>query len=298
MQKQEQNAASPQVTVCIVNFNSSPFLKATLLNLRRLTRTSYYVHVMDNGSCPQDLAQLKQLEKDYRTELHVQYRQSPYNGKLASFAHGEALDLLLKEIKSPYALVLDADCVPLLPAWDEILIPSLKDPVAIIGAVPPQETIRRKTDFPLPFFALIDMKKYSKLGISCMPGKIEDGEDTCWQWREKFLQAGYQGLVFKSQNTRFVKSGSFAKFTGVEEYYWNHALVASHFGRGSTQGEGKFLKKMQIPLLSKWIRKSWGIYERNGWIRHCENLGLKASLHKNGKALAETQAPDISRPTP
>lgn len=257
------------LTACIVNFNSAPFIEATLSNLTRLTRSPFQVHVIDNGSIQSDRAELKRLQQKYPQILHLEFRISPFNGAKASFAHGEALDLLLAQVKTDYALVLDADCVPLLPGWDAELLKAFNEKTIMVGAVPPKETIRRATDFPLPFFSFIDMRKYRTLGISCMPRDIAKGEDTCWEWREKSRAAGFEGTVFKSVNTRQEKSGPFGSFTGVEEYYWNGKIIAAHFGRGSTQGEAKFLKGFHLPVVSGYLKRALGRRERTSWIRKC-----------------------------
>ena len=196
--------------------------------------------------------------------------------KPGSIAHAKALDLLIEQVDTKYTVVMDSDCVFLLKNWDEILINNIDDKTKIVGATSPENRTGNRIgggSFPLPFAVLFETHIYKKLGISCLPGNTKKGQDTCWQWKTKFVESGFKGKTFITKNTRDFKKGPFAKLVGVEEYYLTeNNLIASHFGRGSSKGAAKYFKWLKIPFVSRFVKGYYGNIEKNKWINRCYQI--------------------------
>jgi glycosyltransferase involved in cell wall biosynthesis len=221
------------LSVLIANHNTSRFLEVSLQALHALTRRPFEVLINDDGSEPSDVEALERLAGQYPA-VGVFRRPSRGGGSLA---HGEALDFLFSQVSTPYTAVLDADCTPLMAGWDEYLIGELGDTVKIVGSTLGEAWSGNKaTDFPLPFLALFETATYRDLGISALPGDRSTGQDTCWEWREKFRAAGYAGKTLESLNTRIEPRQPFAHVICGLYYTDDGRLIGSHFGRGSNPG--------------------------------------------------------------
>lgn len=269
------------LTVLTTNYNTSDFIELLLYALAKLTKNKYTVLVNDNGSPKRDILKLLDLARRYNN-VFLHFRNS--KGESGSLAHGRALDILMKAVRSPYTAVFDSDAVVLQKNWDEILINQLDDQVKIIGSPLPRGSAGGKpADFPFQFLVFFETKTFRDLAISWKPepGKIgEDGSvhDTAWQLKPKYLGAGYQGEIFIAKNTRSFKQGPFANLLGVAEYYLNEGdeIFASHFGRGSTSGSAKYRKGTwfanRIPYLGRFFRTTRGKREIKEWIKISKNI--------------------------
>lgn len=261
------------ISVLITNYNTLEFVKLSLHALKRLTKNKFKVLINDNGSKAKDLRELKKIAKE-NDNVILNFRKS--EGKSASFAHAEALDILIKMVDTKYTVVLDSDCVFLLKNWDEYLINELDERIKIAGSpLPKGRSGLKPDDFPFQFAVLFDTKIYKSLNISCMPRDISKGEDTCWEWKPKFINKGYKASLFISRNTRDFKKGLFRGITGVSEYYIEgDKLIASHFGRGSSGSIVKYYDKwyFNLPFISKIIRQYTAIKEKREWFKICCNM--------------------------
>ena len=218
------------LSVLIANHNTSRFLEVSLQALHALTRRPFEVLINDDGSEHGDVASLDALAARFPA-VRIFHRPSQKGG---SMAHGEALDSLFERVTTPYTAVLDADCTPLMAGWDEYLIGELSDSVKIVGStLGAGWSGNKQIDFPLPFLALFETRTYRALGISALPADRSQGQDTCWEWREKFLAAGYRGITLESVNTRFESREPFAHVICGLYYTDDGRLIGSHFGRGS-----------------------------------------------------------------
>jgi hypothetical protein len=140
-------------------------------------------------------------------------------------------------------------------------------------SLPKGRSCLKPYDFPFQFAVLFETETYKRLGISCMPREVEKGEDTCWQWKPKFIQGGYEGKTLITKNTRDYKQGPFGDLVGVEEYYTDDGeLIASHFGRGSSGGAAKYLKHLKIPFVAGCLRRYYSSIERKEWINRCHKI--------------------------
>ncbi|MCD4832073.1 MAG: glycosyltransferase [Anaerohalosphaeraceae bacterium] len=262
----------PLITIATVNYNTADFVELIIYSLKKLTCNSYKLIVCDNGSNPADIEKIKRLSQE-NEKVELFFRQQ---NAAASMAHGQALDLLIEKSASKYTAVLDSDCVFLLKNWDIELTNHLDEKVKIFGATSPSLRAGPRLgggDFPLPFAAVFETEIFKSLEISCTPGDITKGQDTSWQWRQKFSAAGLYGKVFTVYNTRDFRDGFFAEFIGVEEYYLDDGkLVASHFGRGASLGAAKYMKWFRVPLISTPIKKYFGKSDKKKWIKKCYQI--------------------------
>jgi len=262
---------NPLISVLIVNYNSSQFVANTINCLDRITKNPYQIFILDNNSKEKDYTNLKRVTS-YFKNIFLERTLTNLTG---SQAHGTALNHLVKKVATPYFSILDADATWLRKNWDDILINKLNHKVKIIGTqadgpIKPQ-------DFPLIYACLIETKTFKNLKIDLCPSNLLKHEDTGFDMRQKYLQAGYKGTVLKIENTRFFKNGPFRRLTGIGEYYLNKELFASHFGRGSSLGSAKYRKSWKkylykIPKIGNWLIKQKGEKEKKQWILICKNI--------------------------
>ena len=134
-------------------------------------------------------------------------------------------------------------------------------------------TGHKPDDFPFQFAVFCETETYKKLNISCMPENTTT-KDTCWEWKPKYLDAGYTSKLFYAKNTKEYQDGPF-KDVYCAEYYTEYGkLICNHFGRGSSGGVAKYNNKwwFNIPILSRFIRKYIGLKEKKHWIDICTHL--------------------------
>lgn len=258
------------ITVLIVNYNSSDFVSVSLHALEKLTKNSYQVFILDNNSQLRDYHQLQKTCASYQNVV-LEKSETTLRG---SEAHGAALNYLVGKVNTPYFCILDADATWLIKNWDEILIKELDGTTKIIGtqAPPPKDQT-----FPLMFAALFDTEAFLQLGVDFRPIDIKTHQDTGYEMKQKYLQAGYSGKIIDVKNTRTYKKGPYRDIISAE-YYLNgncEHIFASHYGRGSTNGENKYRTGTNflysLPIIGKHFRLKKGKREKEKWI----NISLK-----------------------
>jgi len=260
------------ITVLITNYNTVDFIKLSLISVEKLTANSYQVIINDNGSKDYDIQELKRLE-DEKEYLKINYRVSKY--KEASYAHAEALDILINMVDTKYFIILDSDCVLLMRDWDVYCINQIDERVKIIGTqiASVKGTGHKPNDFPFQFAVFCETSIYKELNISCMPENTFE-KDTCWQWRVKYIESNYKSKLFVARNTKEYQEGAFKSVYCAEYYTHDDNLICSHFGRGSSGGVAKYNNKwwFKLPLLSRVIRKYIGLKEKKEWINICHKI--------------------------
>jgi glycosyltransferase involved in cell wall biosynthesis len=259
------------ITVLITNYNTLDYVKLSLYALSKLTKNVYKVIINDNGSRPKELEQLKKLS-EFDSKVRVNYRNCE---KRPSYAHAEALDILISMSDTRYTVVLDSDCVFLLDNWDEMLISRLNDKVKIIGTPQTKGRSGLKPDnFPFQFAVLFETDTYKRLGISCIPRNMDKGEDTCWEWKPKFTEAGYGSEIFIAKNTRDFQGGPLRSVICDEYYLADGRLIASHLGRGSSGGSVKYYHRWfyNLPVAASFIRKAVAAMQKRDWINLCRKI--------------------------
>lgn len=264
------------ITVCITNYNTSKFIEVSLLALNKLTKNPYKVLINDNGSKSRDIRKLRRLADNYDNVFLI-FRKTD---KPASIAHGEALNILIDKIDTPYGVMLDSDAIFLKKNWDEILINQLDYQVKIIGAPVAEGAINKPKDFPFQFAVLFETKIFKSLDIDMRPKSIkeaiEPGLDTAWEMREKYLENGYKGKVFICKNTRYYKDGPFGNLICTEYYLEGYqGIFACHFGRGHSLGAGKYKKLpkiLMLPYIRQISRRLKGYRERKVWLNLCKDI--------------------------
>ena len=266
------------LTVVTVNYNTSDFIEMSLFALAKLTKNAYKVIICDNGSRYLDKRKLKKIaSRSDNVELF--FRKQSTSG---SMGHGEALNLLIEKIDTPYGVILDADATFLKNGWDDILLNQLGAKVKIIGCPPVKNPIW-PTDFPSVYATLFDAETFKSLKIDMRPLKIDmrpkDCEarlDTAWEMQEKFLENGYMYKVLEARNTREYKEGLFRDLICAEYYLEGcNDVFACHFGRGSSLGAAKYKnwgKFLSLPIINQIVRKMKGHKEKMEWLTICKEI--------------------------
>jgi len=256
-----------------VNYNTSAFIEISLYALAKLTKNKYKVIICDNDSRYIDKKKLKRIVNRYRNvELFFRKQSAP-----GSMGHGEALNILIDKIDTPYGVILDADSTFLKKGWDEILINQLDDRVKIIGAPPVKNPIK-PTDFSLTYAVLFDTKVFKALKIDMRPKNPKIGQDVGWEMREKYLHNGYAGKILEVRNTREYKDGPFRNVICAECYLEGFDIFASHFGRGASLGVPKYKewnRLLRVPILNivaYVCMKIKGYRERKEWLAICKKI--------------------------
>ena len=257
------------LTVVIVNYNTSDFIEMSLFALTKLTKNAYKVIICDNGSRYLDKRKLKKIVSRY-DNVELFFRKQSTSG---SMGHGEALNLLIEKIDTPYGVILDADATFLKNGWDDILINQLDAKVKIIGRPPVKNPIK-PSDFPSVYATLFDTETFKSLKIDMRPKNPEMGQDTAWGMRENFFENGYQCKVLEARNTREYKEGLFRDIICVEYYLEGcDEVFACHFGRGATLGAAKYYKGNRLSkLLLIPVIKIKGYKERKAWLNICKDI--------------------------
>ncbi len=258
------------ITIITINYNTAEFIDLMLYAFKKLTLNSYKVLICDNGSNDEELLKLVKVVQKYEN-VEIIFRVQSQAG---SIGHAEALDLLIEKVDTKYTVIMDSDCTFLMKSWDKHVIDKISDVVKIVGT--PRQTkdshnaLTKKVygDFPSPYAVLFDTDIYKQLNISCMPGNIDEGKDTVWEWKSKFESDNYSGHSLNMINTRFTNDQFFPNLVGIAVYYMDNKLMASHFGRGSSGGVSKYKNwyYWRIPIISSFLRKQRSLQEKENWI--------------------------------
>ena len=153
----------PLLTIISINYNNADFFKISLKALKRLTKNPWKLFICDNGSSCKDLLRLRPITSNLDNVFLLIREQISFG----SMGHGEALNLMSQFIDTPYGVVMDADCLPLIRSWDEILINMIDSTYKIAGtplAVNTPKTDKPK-DFPLIFLCVFETETFKKLKI-------------------------------------------------------------------------------------------------------------------------------------
>lgn len=257
------------ISLLIVNYNSADFVETSLYALKKLSKNTYQVFILDNGSKMKDYQKLKISASKYEN-VTLERSETVLTGSLA---HGTALNKLIKKVNTPYFSILDADAIWLKKDWDEILISKITGKIKVVGTQAPPS---KPQDFPIMFAILFETKSFNALNIDFRPTDLKKTQDTGWKLRESYFQAGYSGLNIEYRPTRTYKDGPFKNITGVHEFYFenNPDIFACHFGRGSNPlakqtlvSKNKFLRLILIPFNFLLWHKN-----KRHWIQICRNI--------------------------
>ena len=267
------------ITVLLVNYNTSEFVNLLLYSISNLTQNYYQVIICDNGSNDKELIKLSHVVRRYK-DVNVFFRTQSQHG---SIGHAEALDILIEKVGTKYTVIMDSDCVLLMKGWDQYMIDQMNKHVKIVGSskIEGVKVGRSGSNFILPFISMFETKIFKDLQISCMPGNIKNGEDTCWEWSKKYKKNNYKCSKFIGESTRNNLSTEFSNIVGIEVYYTSECkIIGSHFGRGSSNGYAKYKNWYFrfIPFLSKYLNNFYGLQQKNKWILRSINIIKKEIL--------------------
>ncbi len=259
-----QGPNKPLLTIVTVNYNTADFIEVMLYAFKRLTANPYKVIICDNGSNKKDLLHLVSVVQKYDNVEVIFRKQSAYG----SIGHGEAMDLLVEKVETPYFVTMDSDASFLHMHWDKILLSRMNEKVKAIGTQAPG---KKPKNFPLVFAVLYETAAFRSSDAKFLP-EINDkgekkGKDTGWEIRELYLARDFIGEVLEFRSTRTFRSGPFSDML-VAEFYLKGVdeIFVSHYGRGSSGGLAKHKNWWRsLPVLgyflvlmkSRWERKTW-----------------------------------------
>ena len=254
-----------KLTVITICFNSADFVSAQADSLYKLSDDKFDYIVFDNGSNINELSKLLKLKEKYN-DLKIVISPKVYNQ--GSLAHGYGLDEAVKFVQTDFFMILDSDCSLLLKSWDKLLLNKFDESTSVLGV----KTTNRE-EIPQNRLMIVRKSLFDKLKITNMPS-FKSGEriiplnDTSSDIIRLKKISDFKLLEYK--NTRFSKKMSFSNLKGVEEYYIDNKLLASHFGRGSSLGAAKYSK-----ILPKFLRKIIGYYDKRKWLNIVDDLITK-----------------------
>lgn len=247
-----------KLTILSVCYNSSNFIAENFKSAKKGAIGEFSYLIVDNGSKKSHIKRLNKLKK---SNNNIDLIFSNNDHKFASYNHAMGVEKGLLIVKTKYCLILDSDTIFLKHGWDSTLLSFFKEKTAIVGF-----EATNRIGFPQIMFSCIDVKIFKENKISCMPSFENKKEcnplnDTAHQWKK--LKKNYEIVTFPFKNTRDYNSPYFKNIVGIEEYYINNELFASHFGRGSSLGSAKYFKKIKLP---NFIKKAFGKYQISKWI--------------------------------
>jgi len=266
-----QALSDPLLTILTVNYNTSDFIEVMLHAFTRLTTNPYKVIICDNGSDDRHLLHLARVAQAHSNVVVVFRKQSAPG----SIGHGEAMDLLLDMVDTPYFVTMDADASFLIKGWDELLLSRLQGNVKAVGTQAPGD---KPKDFPLMFAVLYETATFRRVGAGFMPRQDPRAPsslgDTGCEIRERFQQQGYSGDVLEFRNTRTWKEGPFSDLLAAEFYMAaTDSIVASHYGRGSTGGLAKYQSWWRrIPVVGALVARYRAACARQAWIARVRDI--------------------------
>lgn len=270
---------SDKITIITVNFNTSDFVELMVEGLHKLSESRYRILICDNGSSDEHVLRLVELQKRFENIEFIFREQS----QAGSIGHAEAVTLLASKVKTPYFLLMDADCVIFQKDWDKVMLSKLLDKVKVFGTPRLLQNGETLDDFPTVFSTLYETGSYQGLNCDFMPGPKgpTGGQDTGYLIAERFREHGltYKNLVAK--NTRQYKDGPFGDMLCAEYYLDEECkqLFSCHFSRGSSSGKDKYKAGLllKLPFIKKIIKAYLGNRDRKLWIQRGYEL-LKKSV--------------------
>lgn len=254
-----------QLTVITVSYNSSDFIELLLFSLKKLSFYKLEILICDNGSTHKEIEQLKKILHDYKKcfSINLLSRKQKYT---ASFEHATALDLMIKKIKTPYFMVMDADAVLLKKNWDKILVDEINYAASDVIGAPPVPNKIKNVDFPSVYTTLFRTSVFRTLNSSFIPNRISFGEDTGYMIRKNYKKNKKKSIIFDVINTRHDHDKYYFSVL-CATYYYQNSLIASHFGRGSTNGYVKYSKIIsKFPFIGNFLINHIGTIEKKKWI--------------------------------
>jgi len=271
-----QSLNKPLLTILTVNYNTADFIEVMLYAFKRLTANPYKVIICDNGSKKRDLLRLVSVAQQH-DNVEIIFRKQSAHG---SIGHGEAMDLLVKKIETPYFVTMDSDASFLHMHWDNFLLSRMNEKVKAIGTQAPGN---KPKNFPLVFAVLYETAAFRSSGAKFLPevdGKGErKGKDTGWEIRELYLARDLVGEVLEFRSTRTFRMGPFSDML-VAEFYLNGVdeIFVSHYGRGSSSGLAKHKKWWRsLPVIGTLLALSRAKRERKTWINRVSSIVDKVS---------------------
>jgi glycosyltransferase involved in cell wall biosynthesis len=247
-----------KTTICVVNYKTFDLTRLCLRSIRKFTRPSYEVVVVDNDSQDASTEYLRSLKW-----IRLIERKDKTNDSSGGYAHAAALDLAMTQVQTEFFVAMHSDTFVHLENWlDKLLALFKNDPqVACVGAgkvelMPAWEiwlkkltdfkTLRRKllcTPDPLGMH-----RYYNRTVCSVYRTNILKKEQLSFLMdRDKGLTVGKK-LYFELVDRGYKTVELTDKFMKQYLYHLAHATQAVNAGQFK-------LRKRTVNKISRWIDK-------------------------------------------
>jgi glycosyltransferase involved in cell wall biosynthesis len=144
MQELERHVGGDNgVTILIPHFQTLNSIRLCLRSLRKFTRQSVVVRVLDNGSCDESIEYLRSVKW---IELVATGRPNDI-----WTAHYEAINAALPAVATPYFLLMHSDTYVHHPRWLEFLLGQAGRGFAAVGPRHQRVTVRTPGGWPKAF---------------------------------------------------------------------------------------------------------------------------------------------------
>lgn len=151
-------AIDNSITICSVNWHSSALLEELFRNLiskaEKPERLQFLIIDNTNG---QD--NLEKINNNFQNVTIINNNPGRLKGSLA---HSSGLNIGMKNIKTPYALILDPDVHIFKKNWDSFLISILNRNIIAAGTVYPDWQLGKYHNFPNPVFCFFKTDDFLK----------------------------------------------------------------------------------------------------------------------------------------
>lgn len=95
------------IAVVISTYNQPDFLRLTLEGYRQQSDLNFTIHIADDGSGEETRTVIQAIQSDFPVAIHHHWQ--PDNGFRKARIHNRAI----ADIKAPYTLLTDGDCIPM-----------------------------------------------------------------------------------------------------------------------------------------------------------------------------------------
>ncbi len=215
------NLVKNKATICIVNYKTPDFTKLCLRSIRKFTKYSYEVIVVDNDSRDESLEYLKSL-----SWIKLLERRAKPDELGGGYAHGAGLDLGLDNCNTEFFVSMHSDTFVLKEGWltDLINFFDNNEDIACVGS----GKIELTSEWRLLLKKATDLRTFKRkiLRVPDPIGKYRYYNRTiCSMYRTDILRR--ENLSFLMDTTKGLTSGKKLYFELVDRGYQTVELPSS-----------------------------------------------------------------------
>src|SRR4030042_2503250 len=191
------------ITIGTVNWHSYAYIEKLFHNLLDKAEHPDRLRfiVVDNTNGKDDLKNLKE-----KFQAATIIKNDP-GGLTGSPAHAHGLNVVMKNIKTPYALILDPDVYIFKKDWDSFLIDLInQNNIFTLGVSFPPWQLGMYHNFPNPVFCFFETKQYLEFQPDWSAYDVNKFA-ICWDFvRRNFLRLGTLINRKRFENSRTIRT--------------------------------------------------------------------------------------------